>query len=317
MSEVQPPYFLQGGVIQHNARGFRRLLGGFISEGVARLNGSDDMKVTTVSGGTSPVVSIARGGCYVQGDEIVDQGLYFVYNDSAKQITLNPRPASGSRTDMIIARVRDASEGNAGDTWLLDKITGSLTLPASACKLAEITVPASGDLTIDDTKRTKSGVTSLGATLVNTDNIQDGAITEALISDGAVTGRKMNPNIGRQTLAVSTAIGSPGTATPLITLNVTTPVANARCLVWGVLDWSCAVGAELYAYLTVDNVAKPERAIIDISDGAVRGTTGQCWLVTGLAAGTHQLQLVATHALGSGSQAIALNTTLTSWMFAG
>lgn len=318
MAEVQPPMFLQGGAIQHDARGFRRILGGILSEGVARTTDTDnDMIVTVVSEGQTPVVSVAKGGCYIQGDQITDQGLYFCYNDGAEPITLDARPGGASRVDSIYAQVKDAFEGVAGDTWVLDKATGTTTIPASAIKLAEVTVPATGSLTVDDTKREKAGIRAVGASKIGTSQLIDGAVTADKMANGLATSAKINPTIARNVMGSNQTIANPGSSTTLCSMSLTSPVNEGRAIVWGVIDWQCQTGAEIYAWLTVDGVQQEEQAWLDVSTAGIRATTGQTWYLEGLASGAHTIALVATHAVGSGSLAIANNTNLTGIAYYG
>src|SRR5271163_4665531 len=62
--------------------------------------------VATVTG-TNAVINLATGACLIDGQEIVNQGMYYGYNvgtDSSQSIS----PTSGSpRSDMVVSRAED------------------------------------------------------------------------------------------------------------------------------------------------------------------------------------------------------------------
>src|SRR5574337_1500593 len=70
-------------------------------------------------------VLVARGAAYVQGDDATDQGLYFVYNDATKTLTISSADATNPRKDIVVAHVKDNFHGQAGDTWVIEVITGT------------------------------------------------------------------------------------------------------------------------------------------------------------------------------------------------
>jgi hypothetical protein len=151
MTAIQPPYALQGGTINHPAKLFRRVLEAVFDEGVADLNGENDLKVSQQS---SPGMSVkvAKGMVFVRGTSTADQGLYGALNDGDVNVTINAAPGSpNSRIDLITARVKDNFEDSGGaDTWLVDYVAGTAgnppsapALPASSYKLATIAVGTS------------------------------------------------------------------------------------------------------------------------------------------------------------------------------
>lgn len=146
MAEVNPPGFLQVASAQHPAKLFRRILAGLAREGVCDFNAGNDLVVTAGGGMT---VSVARGGAFVLGDDSTDQGLYFCYNDGARSLTIGTADGTNPRDDIIVARVKDNTEGQAGDTWELAVVAGTPAaspaepaLPATAIKLATVRVNA-------------------------------------------------------------------------------------------------------------------------------------------------------------------------------
>lgn len=159
MAEKNPPWALQGGTVNHDAITARRAFAGLFSEGIAGFNASGDLKVTQ-SGTPGMSVVVARGGAYVKGDDATDQGLYFVYNDADKTLTVPAAHATLARKDIVVFHVYDNFHGQPGDTSTLEYIAGTPagspaepTLPASAYKLATVDVPAA------DTSITNSQIT--------------------------------------------------------------------------------------------------------------------------------------------------------------
>jgi hypothetical protein len=138
---------LQTAGILHPARLFRRAFGGIVGEGVAVYNNNGDLKVTAVGGNMQ--VSISSGAVWIKGTDITDQGNYFCYNGAAVVLTLNNSDPTNDRIDLIVAHVKDNTEGQAGDTWVLEKVTGTPSgspsppaKPASSYVLAQVRVNA-------------------------------------------------------------------------------------------------------------------------------------------------------------------------------
>jgi len=147
VTEINPPYALQGGTINHPAKLFRRALAGAVKEGVTVFT-TTDLKVTQHAP-TGMSVDVARGGAFVTGDDTQDQGLYFCYNDGAKQLTIAASDPTNPRKDIVVFHVKDNTEGQAGDTSVLEVVTGTPApspaepaLPSTAIKLATVDVAA-------------------------------------------------------------------------------------------------------------------------------------------------------------------------------
>src|SRR5262245_38875692 len=118
MTEVNPPFVLQGGTVNHPALVFRRAFAGLFSEGVAGYNSPNDCKVVQ-SGTPGMSVVVNRGGCYIKGDDTTDQGLYFCYNDADKTLTVPAAHATLARKDIVVFHVYDNFHGQPGDTSVL------------------------------------------------------------------------------------------------------------------------------------------------------------------------------------------------------
>lgn len=122
-----------------------------------------DLKVT-VTATTPPTVSVAPGTVVIPGNDQLNQGNYLCRSTAATAIILDAAPPSGSRIDLIYARVIDTSSGATGtDGWHIDKTTGTAdpttpvapAVPSSAIALAHVTVTAAGAITVTD-KRVKA-----------------------------------------------------------------------------------------------------------------------------------------------------------------
>lgn len=326
MAEVQPPVALQSVNAVYGAKDFRRAMMGYITAGVARFNNNgDDYKVTVVSqndtpGGT-PVVAVARGGAYIRGSDNVDgQGNYFAYNDASKNITLNARPGSGSRTDIIVAHIYDATEGQAGDTWAVEKISGSTTVPASAILLATITVPSSGNITIVD-GRVLAEVNNFDVNSVGNSQLVAASIATADIANGGFTSAKMFPTIVHGAPSDNVTIPDSGTLTQLCSVSFTPTVASSRALVFGVMNVVCNTTGGIEGWLKLDGVNQTGRMLVDPDNpNQVRMTCQQVWLLTGLSAASHTLQLWAWDfdaTAGTDSTAYKDGTSITAIVWAG
>lgn len=161
MAAVNPPLGLQASGQKHPAKLFRRALAGIVTEGIDVFNGANDLKVQA-AGSPNMSVDVLMGGCYVTGDDTAAQGVYFCFNDATLNLAVTAAHATLARKDIVVARVKDNSEGVAGDLWELAVIAGTPAtagsevepaLPATALKLATIAVPAA-DTAIDNSQIT-------------------------------------------------------------------------------------------------------------------------------------------------------------------
>jgi hypothetical protein len=104
----------------------------------------------------------------ITGSDQTRQGNYLCRATSAQSVSLDARPASGSRIDRVFAQVIDTSAGISGnDGWVIAKISGVASatptppaLPTSSELLAQVTVPSgAGAITVlDQRRRSFSGV---------------------------------------------------------------------------------------------------------------------------------------------------------------
>lgn len=121
-----------------------------------------DLRATLLTS-APPVINVAAGTVVINGTDQTRQGEYVCRSTTDVQVNLDARPASGSRQDLIFARVIDTSAGVTGtDGWVIDKVSGvaaasNPTVPAnpsSSESLASVLVPSgAGAITITDLRR--------------------------------------------------------------------------------------------------------------------------------------------------------------------
>jgi hypothetical protein len=146
---IQVPIWLQAGTYP------ARLDRGFIER---VLHGSqrvfDGLEVTQTGTGSS-TVQIAPGSAAILGSDEENQGMYFVDVIAGETSNSVPAPGAGSRTDIVVLRVNDATAGGpAGDNATIELIEGT-TVPTSAILLATIARTAGGailDASITDSR---------------------------------------------------------------------------------------------------------------------------------------------------------------------
>lgn len=131
--------------------------------------GGGDLLVSISSG---LQMTVAAGGCFINGTSANIQGCYYGYNDAAyagANVLLSAHNAQ-PRIDLIYARVRDNAEDAGGSTLFeLNKATGTPagsptppTVPSGCLVLAQIAVPAtSGAVTVTDTRCFAAGLGGL------------------------------------------------------------------------------------------------------------------------------------------------------------
>lgn len=147
MTERNPALWLQQRT-DHTAEQERALLTmAFESEGVTT---SGSMAVTQRGAGVNMSVDVAAGQGLVKGDDHSAQGLYGVWNDATKNLTISAADATNPRRDIIVARVKDAYYSGATNAFSLEVLTGTPagtpvdpTIPNNCLPLARVAVAAS------------------------------------------------------------------------------------------------------------------------------------------------------------------------------
>jgi len=156
VSIINPPVFFGLASHQYPANRVRRLIGGLLHniDGVATPT---DLLVTP----TAPVsmsVTLTPGAGFVTGTTIAGQGIYMVENDAAVTVGPFASVASGSRIDLVVARIRDgapdggADPANTAGFEIIQGIAAATpswpSIPASCLVLAAVQITA-GDTAIN------------------------------------------------------------------------------------------------------------------------------------------------------------------------
>lgn len=175
------PLYLKSGVgdpaITYSAQQDRAgLLGTIFSrEGVLDKD-ANHLKVTQRTLGANLSVDVAPGRCAIMGDDIADQGTYVCHSTTAVNLSLT-KPASGTYTHRIIARVRDKLSNGVFTTydWVVEVLpdvgSGTPNTPNTAISLATVAVASNATsvvaANITDTRaRASVGTPALTGTML-------------------------------------------------------------------------------------------------------------------------------------------------------
>jgi hypothetical protein len=145
MALIQPPTFMQNRS-DHTARGDRL---GMASVALTSGKSTPDGLLVTQNGTPDMNVLVGPGSVWIHGTNATRQGVYHCVNDGNELVAVSPAHASLQRLDILVAEVRDAFYGGSDNDWQLRVVTGTAgsgsepAVPASAVRLARITVPAS------------------------------------------------------------------------------------------------------------------------------------------------------------------------------
>lgn len=150
MVESNPPAFADGQC--YTFEQFRQVFGSIVCvEGVVDRAAGE--LLVTADGGASVDVTVAAGRAWIQGDINGAEGMYRVYNDAAKPVTIDANGAGSDRIDLIIGSVYDSQYIGAVDQWAIEVVKGTAgagvpAVPDSTRSgyivFAQVTVPASG-----------------------------------------------------------------------------------------------------------------------------------------------------------------------------
>lgn len=234
MTERNPALWLQQRT-DHTAEQDRALLSmTFENEGVTS---SGSMAVSQRGAGANMSVDVAAGQGLVKGDDNSAQGLYGVWNDATKNLTISAADGTNPRRDIIVARVKDAYYSGATNAFSLEVITGTPagtpvdpTIPNNCLPLARVAVAA-------------------GATSITNANITDLRVR-------AYTNGHWNTAWGEVAYAgATTAQGSISTETDITGLSVT---------------WDSVAGRkyEILVRVPVFDVTSAGTAAVFINDGS-------------------------------------------------
>ncbi len=130
--------------------------------GVVRKN---DLVVGPRAAGANMSVDVAAGQCAIKGTSVAGQGTYLCRSTAVENVAIAAAPASGSRTDLIVARVFDRQvDGGTEYAWRPIAVTGTVgsglpAVPPSSIVLAEIPVTSTTTaITIGTDRRELSGL---------------------------------------------------------------------------------------------------------------------------------------------------------------
>lgn len=133
MASYELPLWLQAG--KYSAR-----LDRFFIEEVMRSTARvfRGMVVGPRGAGPNNTVDISAGSAAIKGTSQPNSGMYFVRSTAAENIAAPARPTTGTRTDTVVATVRDPNAGGVvGDDWLFQIIQGTV-IPANSIGLARL-----------------------------------------------------------------------------------------------------------------------------------------------------------------------------------
>lgn len=152
MAVVNPPVWLEAGTY---TAGHDRLVTSLLVDRNYDANGSllsldggvvgpTDQLAVTANG--TMTVTVGAGICAVPRASLTPPGVYLCYNNSSVNITV-PTQSTLQRNDILVARVNDLEEGNAGNNWEFFLVSGFTQssptdppVPANYVKLARINV---------------------------------------------------------------------------------------------------------------------------------------------------------------------------------
>jgi hypothetical protein len=106
------------------------------SEGVV---GSGDLTVSQRAAGANMSVDVSAGMVVILGEGTTNQGKYVMRNTGVYNVTVAAAPASGTRTDLIVAQLYDKqADGSSQYGWDIVSVANTTTPPPSSVALARI-----------------------------------------------------------------------------------------------------------------------------------------------------------------------------------
>lgn len=159
------------------------LLGAVFSrEGVLDKD-ANHLRVTQRAEGANFSVDVAPGRCAIFGDDISDQGTYVCISTTPVNLSLPAKPASGSRTHRVVARIRDKSANGVWTTYdwaievLADTGSGTPALPNTAITLATVTVSSAAVSVTNANIADQRARATVGTAAINGDFLANGIHT--------------------------------------------------------------------------------------------------------------------------------------------
>lgn len=113
-----------------------RLDRNFLYEVMRRQNRVIEGMVVTPGSGLN--LSVSAGVAFVLGTTQAFQGGYFIRSTAPEAVSAGTSPGSGTRTDTLVATIRDPDGGGvAGDDWVFQVVAGT-TVPDNSVAIARI-----------------------------------------------------------------------------------------------------------------------------------------------------------------------------------
>lgn len=130
---LEVPIWLQAGTYP------ARLDRGFIAEVMRQQNRVfRGLVVAQRAAGANLSVDISAGNAAILCTTQADGGMWFVRNTTPVNVLVPAAPGAGTRTDTVIAKVRDPNAGGeAGNDFVLEVITG-VVVPGNSIALATL-----------------------------------------------------------------------------------------------------------------------------------------------------------------------------------
>lgn len=219
---LEPPLWAagpDGSEYQHSALLDRRLLDAIYATGGGVVE-SGALRAKQRAVGANMSVDIASGMCIIPGTSISDQGKYLCRSTAAENRAIATAPPSGTRTDLLIARVADSEASGVSDGFILEVLTGTTTIPDDAIGLAHISV-SSGTAAITDAMITDiRDQASIRADLLEGASLSSPTSNSNIATKGYVD-NKVETDVDEATAGVWSVLSSGTTANN--NFNVTVP----------------------------------------------------------------------------------------------
>ena len=219
MAVSNPPSYLQGG--SHPARGLRRMTEAMTGDTEGAL-AAGELAVSEKSGTPNMSVDVSAGRAFILGTESAFQGTYFVESRNIENLVVTVADATNPRKDIVVARVEDSEESGAVDAWSLEVIAGTpAASPSAPAQPAHSLLLATVDVAALASSITNANITTSTpvwpGNAVDTEQLVDGAVTEAKLAAGSVSESKLASDSVTSAKIAANAVGSSELAADSVT----------------------------------------------------------------------------------------------------